>query len=269
MASQTNGTNTGAQGNARVRIAYKDLLEAISPDLQVNRSERRSFRIHPTSIPTMIHDRAWLQSLSQQLDASHSSTRDGENFLCGALESCLNYCSAQERKYENLFQLYKNMEAKYGSSISEMHDTTTKNFNLLQEIGRADSIIDAANHRVENLDTLNTNLKEANMSLRQDLSQAREVICGLEKRIMEFESPPGVATDSQPKTGDNSLDAQETDSTIALVSTTAPPSLDNGGRQNAEESQTNAEHGKQKRPKRKGKPKKLTLANPGLEISCG
>jgi hypothetical protein len=295
MASQTNGRNTGAQGNARVRFAHEDLLEVISPDLRapVNRSERPStpFRIHPTDIPTLIHDRAWLQGMSRQLAASHSSMRDGENFLCGALESCLNYYSAQEQKYENLFQLYKNMEAKYGSSINEMHATVMKNLNLLQEIGKADSIIDAANRRVENLDTLNANLTEANMSLRQDLNQAREVICGLEKRIMELEPPRGVATESkntdiheldtvvpvlpdarimgltQPEDGDNRLDAQETDSTIALVGMTASPSPDNGGRQNAEENQ-NAEDGRRKPGGRKGKLKKLARANPGLGISC-
>jgi hypothetical protein len=156
------------------------------------------------------------------------------------------------------------MEAKYRSVINDMHATTVKNLNLQQEIGRADSM---------------------NMSLRQDLNQAREVICGLKKRIMELEPPPGVATDSkntdihesdtvvqvspdarvieltQPEDGDNRLHAQETDSTIALVSKKVSPSPDDGGRQKAEKSQTIGEHGSQKYRKRGGRKR--------LRISCG
>jgi hypothetical protein len=226
--------------------------------------------------------------MSQQLAASHKSIRDGENFLRNALESCLNYCSAQEQKCREYWELYQNMEAKYGSAIKETHTTTMKVLNLQQELERADSINDATNRRAEDLHTSNTNLAKTNLSLQQDLNQAHEVIRDLKKRIMELESPPGVATGSkntdiheldtvvqvssdartmeltQPEGEDNGLDAQETDSTIALMSTKVSPFLDDGGRQKAGESQTIGEQGSQKHPKRRGRKRKLAPLTPGL-----
>ena len=254
-----------------------------------------------TDIHALSIDRARLQRVGQQLATWNNSLREGQGYLCAALEACLNQYGAQEQKCRDYYQSYKTMEAKYGSMINEMHSITTKNLDLHGEIekahgemDKAHGIIGAANRRAEELEAVCTDLAETNVLLQQNLDQAREAIRVLENRTMALEPPPGVAIDSkntdiheldsllqrspearivefkQPGDGDNSLDAQETNSIISCVSKMASPSPGDGGRQKVEGSKTIAEHGRQKQRKRgRARQRKLTPANPDLRISCG
>jgi hypothetical protein len=63
-------------------------------------------------------------------------------------------------------------------------------------------------------------------------------------------------------------DNREADSTISVASKRASPSPGDGGGQKAEESKTNAEHGKRKCRRAKAKARKLGPINPDLGIVC-
>lgn len=68
---------------------------------------------------------------------------------------------------------------------------------------------------------------------------------------------------------ENCLDNRETDSTISVASKRASPSPGDGGGPKAEESKTNAKHGKRGQYRRgRGKQRKLGPTNPGLQIVC-
>jgi hypothetical protein len=245
-------------------------------------------------IHALNNDRTRLQLVSQQLAVAHSSLREGQAFLSATLENCLNHYGAQEHKCKEYFKSYKLMEGKYASLLNDMHSMAGKNLSLHGEIDKRDGIIDAANSGAAELEAFCNDLSETNMTLRQNVDQAHEMIRVLQNRIVELEPPTGVATGlkttdihelesvvqmspeakivelKQSEDGDNGLDAQETNSIISFVSKRASPSPGNGERQNAEERKTDAGHGRQKQRKRgRGGPKKPTRATPDLSVTCG